>query len=113
MATRSDKTAADVGEQTDDKNAGKLGYKVMTLVGSMAGATIARKVLTAVWTKVTGKEPPEEPENPEVRWAEAASWAAASGAVVALTKMLAKRRVAATWQRASGELPPGVETAKR
>jgi hypothetical protein len=113
MATRSDKTAGQAAEQPDDKNAGKLGYKVMTLVGSMAGATIARKVLTTVWTKATGKEPPDEPENPEVRWGEAVSWAAASGAVVALTKVLAKRRVAATWQRASGELPPGVEPAKR
>jgi NhaP-type Na+/H+ or K+/H+ antiporter len=93
----------------DDDNSGKSGYKIIALVSSLAGATIARKVLTLVWTKATGKEPPANPEHPDVTWAEAMAWAGVSGIVVAMAKLVAQRQAAATWHRASGELPPGME----
>jgi Protein of unknown function (DUF4235) len=92
------------------KEPGAVGYKVLTTVGATLGATVARKVLTTGWTKTTGKEPPANPEHPNVRLTEAATWAAASAAVVAVARLLAQRRVAASWQRASGELPPGLGT---
>jgi NhaP-type Na+/H+ or K+/H+ antiporter len=93
----------------DDDNGGKTGYKIIALVSSLVGAQIARKVLTLVWTKTTGKEPPANPEHPDVTWAEAAAWAGVSGVVVALAKLVAQRQAAATWHRASGQLPPGLE----
>jgi hypothetical protein len=92
-----------------DKDSGKLGYKILASIGATIGATVARKVLTTGWKSATGKEPPENPEHPSVRFGEAASWAAASAAVVALARLFAQRRIAATWQRASGTLPPGMD----
>jgi hypothetical protein len=88
---------------------GKLGYKIFASLGAAAGATFARKALTAGWKKATGKEPPANPEHPDVRWGEAMSWAIASAAAVAAAKVMAQRRVAATWRRASGVLPPGLD----
>jgi hypothetical protein len=88
---------------------GKFGYKVMAAVATLVGAALARKLLTFGWKAATGKEPPANPEHPDVTWAEAASWAVASGVVVGLVKLVAQRQVAATWRRASGELPPGLE----
>ncbi|HTR69847.1 MAG TPA: DUF4235 domain-containing protein [Mycobacteriales bacterium] len=85
------------------------GYRVLATVGAAVGAVVARKVLITSWKTATGKEPPAHPENPDVRWAEAATWAVASAVVVALAKLTAQRRVAATWRHASGELPPAVE----
>ncbi|HEX3900518.1 MAG TPA: DUF4235 domain-containing protein [Mycobacteriales bacterium] len=97
---------------SDQDTSGKLGHKVMSGVGAAATAAVARKVLTSGWKRATGNEPPADPANPDVRWREAAGWAAASAAVVAVARLLAQRRVAATWRRASGVLPPGMDDEK-
>jgi hypothetical protein len=111
MAKRGDTNdeVADTGKS--DKNAGKIGYKILAGVSAAVGTTVARKALEGGWKTATGKKPPENPEHPDVKWTEAATWAAASAAIVALGKLLAQRRVAATWRRASGELPPGMDAA--
>jgi hypothetical protein len=109
MAKHTDKSDPPVVAPTPDKNAGKLGYKILAGLGAAVGTTVARKALEGGWKTATGKKPPENPEHPDVKWGEAATWAAASAAVIALGKLLAQRRVAATWRRASGELPPGME----
>jgi hypothetical protein len=93
---------------SDEKKAGKVGHKIMASVAAAGSAVIARKALTAGWRKLTGKEPPEEPTNPDTRLAEAAGWAAASAGVIAAAQVMARRKVAATWRSASGELPPGL-----
>jgi hypothetical protein len=92
-----------------DEDSGKTGYKLMALVASIFGAMLARKALTLTWKTVSGKEPPANPEHPEVTWAEAMSWAIASGAVVGVARMVAQKRVAASWHRSTGSLPPGME----
>lgn len=100
----------DVGMADDDGTTnGKVGYKILAMAAALLAATASRKLLTLGWKTATGKEPPANPESPDVTWGEAASWAVASGVVVGLVKLLAQRQVAATWHRASGELPPGME----
>jgi hypothetical protein len=94
---------------SDDSESGKTGYKVLALVASLVAAMVARKTLSLSWRLVSGKEPPANPEHPEVTWPEAASWAVVSGAVVGLARMIAQKRVATTWHRSTGNLPPGLE----
>jgi hypothetical protein len=108
MAKRTESRDTEAGG-TADAGTGKLGYKILASIGAAAGTTVARKALNTTWRTATGKKPPENPEHPDVRWSEAASWAVASAVVVALGKLLAQRRIAATWRRASGELPPGLD----
>jgi Protein of unknown function (DUF4235) len=63
---------------------------VSALVG--AGAAFAtRKLLTIGWKTVTGKEPPEHPEDPAVALSEALIWGVALGAAVAAARLLATR----------------------
>jgi subtilisin family serine protease len=93
---------------SDDDN-GKFGYKLMATFASIAGAYAARKALQIVWKTSTGKQPPANPEHPEVTWAEAVSWAVVSGAVIGVARMAAQRKVAASWHRSTGKLPPGLE----
>jgi hypothetical protein len=90
-------------------NSGKLGHKAMAGIGAAATAAVAQKVLTSGWKMATGKEPPTDPAHPDVHWREAATWAAASAAIVAVARLFAQRRVAETWRRASGHLPPGMD----
>jgi hypothetical protein len=107
---KQDETPADAGP---DQNAGKLGYKILAGLGATVGGTVARKAMTTGWKTATGKEPPAKPEHPDVKWSEAATWAALSAAAVAVARVLAQRRVAATWQRASGVLPPGMDDSSK
>ena len=88
------------------------GSKVWTLFGLAAtvGATmVARKAMTATWKLSTGKEPPSNPEHPDVSMAEAATWAVASGVAVGVARMLASRKAADYYRRSTGHLPPNLE----
>jgi hypothetical protein len=93
----------------DTKGEGGLGYKVLAMLATLVGALVARKTLALAWRVATGKEPPANPEHPEVTWPEAATWAIVSGAVVGLARLVAQKKVAATWHRSTGQLPPGLE----
>ena len=81
-------------------------WSLMALASGIGGATIAKKALNAGWKAATGKQPPENPADPDVMFAEAVAWAAASGTAVALVKMLAQRRAAHYYLKSTGELPP-------
>jgi hypothetical protein len=93
----------------DTKGEGGLGYKMLAMLATLLGALVARKTLAFAWRTATGKEPPANPEHPEVTWPEAATWAIVSGAVVGLARLVAQKKVAASWHRSTGQLPPGME----
>ena len=88
------------------------GSKVWSLMGLGAtlGATMAaRKAMTATWKLSTGKQPPSNPEHPDVSMSEAVAWAVASGVAVGLARMLASRKAADYYRRSTGHLPPNLE----
>jgi hypothetical protein len=71
-----------------------LNTRVFNALTTMAAGFIARKVITKVWTKVTGKEPPTNPEDPGVALVEALAWSVLTGVTVAAFRLLAIRAVA-------------------
>jgi hypothetical protein len=73
-----------------DKRAG-AGSKLVTLLAGAVAAFVARKLLFFGWKQVTGKEPPEHPEDPQVALTEAIVWGVLLGAVVSTARMLATR----------------------
>lgn len=97
------------GKDHDGDQSGKTGYKLMALIASVLGALLARKTLAATWKIATGKEPPANPEHPDVTWVEAIGWAVVSGAVVGVARLAAQKKVASAWHRSTGSLPPGLE----
>ena len=72
-----------------------LGTRVFNSLTTMAAGFIARKAVTFAWTKVTGKEPPANPEDPGVALVEALSWSVLTGVTVAALRLLAIRAVGA------------------
>jgi hypothetical protein len=85
--------AAEPVAKEDGLMAGKRGggsRLVSALIGAGA-AFLARKVLSFGWTKITGKKPPEHPEDPEVALREALIWGIVLGAGVHTARMLATR----------------------
>jgi ABC-type uncharacterized transport system permease subunit len=86
----------------------KLGWKLMGGASAAAAAGFTRKAAERLYTAGTGEAPPENPVAPHVPLRQALIWAALSGVVVGLVRLLVERTAAAAWVRARGELPPGL-----
>lgn len=83
-------------------------WSAFGLVATLGAGMVARKVMSTSWKVATGKQPPTNPEHPDVSLAEAAAWAAASGVAVGLARMLASREAASYWRKSTGHLPPNL-----
>lgn len=84
---------------------GNIVWKIMGTAGAVAAAAMADRALHVVWHAATGNKPPTIPEDPQTNWTEALVWAAASGAVIGLARLVATRQAAAYYMRSTGELP--------
>jgi hypothetical protein len=73
------------------KEKASTGSRVLTAVVGAIAAFVTRKVLIFAWKQVTGKEPPEHPEDPQVALREALIWGILLSASVHTVKMLATR----------------------
>jgi hypothetical protein len=83
-------------------------WTVFSLVAGLGAAAVTRKVLDRSWKVAAGKNPPENPADPDVSLGEAVLWASITGAAVALARMIAQRRAAHYYARSTGQLPPGL-----
>lgn len=81
-------------------------WSAFSLVAALVAAAAARKGLTTSWRVATGKNPPANPADPDVDLWEAVAWAALSGTIIGLARMLATRRAANYYTRSTGKLPP-------
>lgn len=79
-----------------------FGTRVIGGIAAMAAAFVARKAITTVWTKATGKEPPAHPEDPQVALGEALGWAAITAVGAESARLLAIR---ATTKRSQAHNP--------
>lgn len=70
---------------------GDGGTKALGAVAAFAAAFAARKVIAFAWTRVTGKEPPSDPHDPQVGIGEALSWAVVTGVAIETARLLAVR----------------------
>ena len=84
-------------------------WTLFSLVAALLGATVARKTLTSSWRAATGKNPPANPADPDVDVWEAVTWAAVSGTLIAIARMLATRRAANYYAKSTGHLPPQLQ----
>ncbi len=84
-------------------------WTAISVVAALAAAGLARKLLSTTWRATTGKRPPANPADPNVRVGEAVLWAAASGVVVGLARMLAQRNAARYFAKTTGALPPQLQ----
>ncbi len=84
-------------------------WSAFSLVSALGAAAVARKVLDTSWRAATGKQPPANPADPDVDLWEAVAWAALSGTLVAIARMLASRKAANYYQRSTGHLPANLQ----
>ncbi|WP_141583492.1 DUF4235 domain-containing protein [Actinomadura sp. WMMA1423] len=84
---------------------GDIGWRVMAGAAAFAGGFVAKKVITLAWKKSTGKEPPTNPESPEVALSEAIGWAVVMGVGMEVARLLATRAAAHQWAKSTGQSP--------
>ena len=56
--------------------------RLVTTVATAGGLMVLRKVLAAVWTKITGRNPPTDLTDPKVTLPEALAWGVATALVL-------------------------------
>lgn len=71
---------------------GNIVAKLLTAGAALAASFIAKKATDGTWHFVTGKEVPDNPDDPDVQLTEAVLFAILSGALIALARMLANRQ---------------------
>ncbi len=102
-----------VGEEAHVSNGmGPAGWKVVGGLSAALAGKGTQQVVGKLYTRATGKEPPDDPTHPHLDMREALVWALVSGVSVALVRLLVERGAAMAWVWATGALPPGLEELK-
>jgi hypothetical protein len=77
--------------------------KLSGMVSALVVGSVARKVIAFGWKRVTGKEPPTDPQDPDVALAEALAWSILVGVGVEAARLIATRAVMARMRKASAD----------
>ncbi|WP_460683234.1 DUF4235 domain-containing protein [Modestobacter lapidis] len=83
-------------------------YKVLGLGMAIPSGIVVKKAADSAWLRLRGYPPPKNPAAPGVTWPDALAWSAATGVLYASARLVAARGAAATYQKLTGKLPPGL-----
>ena len=86
-----------------------VGSKLVGIATGIVVRKVTDKALSKVWQKTKHTEPPADPASPGTPWAEALSWAAASGVAMAVARLVATRGAATAKMKVTGKAPEGLE----
>ncbi len=90
---------------------GEGASKALAGAAAFGAAYGVRKLMNLGWKRVTGKEPPTDPNDPQVGTGEALSWAIALGVVMAAARVLAIRAASGRMRKPAGAKPAGAKSA--
>ena len=86
-----------------------VGSKLIGIATGVVVRKISMKVLDKVWRKTKHTEPPADPASPGTPWAEALTWAAASGIAVGVSRLVTTKGAATAKLKLTGKTPEGME----
>jgi hypothetical protein len=92
---------------------GSKAWSALSALSAMVASITAKKVIDGSWRAATGKTPPKNPADPDVRTREAILFAVFSGAIAALTRTVAMRRAANYYTRSTGKTVPSKTGSKK
>ena len=87
------------GREAREKQSGDGLTKAMGATAAFAAGYGARKLVTLIWKRITGKEPPSDPHDPQVSIGEALTWALVLGASMETARLLAGRAATKNMRR--------------
>jgi hypothetical protein len=74
----------------------------------LGAAALTRWVISIGWRRLGGPQPPVNPADRRITWAQALAWAVTAALGAGVARVVGLRIAAAGWQRATGDRPPGV-----
>lgn len=83
--------------------------RTWTLVAAGSAALVGmacRQALRRGWSVWRDEPPPDNPAAPDVSWKDALLWAGATGLVVGVGRVVARRGAASVWRSVTGRMPP-------
>jgi Protein of unknown function (DUF4235) len=86
--------------------------RAIGIVSSLIAGSLARKVITFGWKRVTGKEPPTDPHDPDVALKEALAWSLVVGVGMEAARLLVTRAVTTRMRDAHADAEGADEAAK-
>ncbi len=87
-----------------EKRADRASVQTVGIMAGLAAGFATRKLVTAGWKKVTGKEPPSDPRDLHVSIGEALSWAIVLGVAMETARLVAIRVTTKQLARAEAQL---------
>ncbi|MEX2290184.1 MAG: DUF4235 domain-containing protein [Mycobacteriales bacterium] len=86
-----------------------IGSKLVGIATGLVARKVSDKLISTVWHRTRHTDPPSSPAAPGTPWAEAVSWAAASGIALGVARLLATRGTATAKMKLTGKAPQGLE----
>jgi len=77
------------------------------MVSSLVAGAVARKAITFGWKRITGKEPPTDPQDPDVALKEALLWSVVVGVGMEAARLLVTRAVTTRMRSATAGTEAG------
>jgi Protein of unknown function (DUF4235) len=83
----------------------RYGWKVITLGSGALAGLVTQRLLEAMW-KTARSDTPPVPADRRSSWADALSWAVATGVGAGVARLVAIRTAATVWEATVHEPPP-------
>jgi hypothetical protein len=83
----------------------RYGWKVITLGSGALAGLVTQRLLEATW-KTARSDTPPVPADRRSSWADALSWAVATGVGAGVARLVAIRTAATVWEATVHEPPP-------
>ena len=84
-----------------EKRSGDGLSRALGATAAFAAGYGTRKLVTLAWKRITGKEPPSDPNDPQVSIGEALTWALVLGASMETARLLAGRAATKKMRRSN------------
>jgi hypothetical protein len=84
----------------------RYGWKAVTLGSGAVAGLVAQRLLEKAWKAVRGSTPVPLPADRRSSWADALSWAIATGVGAGVARLVAIRTAARMWEATIHEPPP-------
>jgi hypothetical protein len=81
-------------------------WKVITLGSGALAGLVTQRILETAWKGVRDQSPPPVPADRSARWADALSWAIATGVGAGVARLVTIRTAARMWEATTHEVPP-------
>ena len=88
-------------DRAREKQSGDGLSRALGATAAFAAGYGTRKLVTLAWKRITGKEPPSDPNDPQVSIGEALTWALVLGGSMETARLLAGRAATKNMRRRS------------